>query len=47
MIVKLPGRNLTFIVLANSDGLAAPFALNNGDAQTSPFVRLFLKFFAP
>ena len=27
MIVKLPARDITFIMLANSDGLAAPFGL--------------------
>ncbi len=47
MIVKMPGRDLTFIILANSDGVTAPFALANGDATTSAFVRLFLRFFVP
>jgi CubicO group peptidase (beta-lactamase class C family) len=47
MIVKLPARGLTLILLANSDGLAAPFGLTNGDALASPFVQLFLKVFVP
>jgi CubicO group peptidase (beta-lactamase class C family) len=47
MIVKMPNRDLTFIILANSDGVTAPFALANGDATTSAFVRLFLRFFVP
>jgi CubicO group peptidase (beta-lactamase class C family) len=47
MIVKLPGRDLTLIMLANSDGLANTFGLASGDATLSPFVRTFLKFFAP
>jgi len=47
MIVKMPGRDLTFIILANSDGLTAPFSLAKGDATTSPFVRTFLRFFVP
>ena len=47
LIVKLPARDLTFIVLANSDGLTRTSNLAAGDAQTSPFVKLFLRFFAP
>jgi CubicO group peptidase (beta-lactamase class C family) len=47
MVVKLPARDTTLIVLANSDGLTAPFGLSSGDATLSPFVRLFLRFFAP
>jgi CubicO group peptidase (beta-lactamase class C family) len=45
MIVKLPNRNLTLILLANSDGLAAPFALHEGDVTSSFFARLFLRIF--
>ena len=47
IIVKLPARDLTFIVLANSDGLTRTSNLANGDALQSPFVNLFLRFFAP
>jgi len=47
LIVKVPSRDLTFILLANSDGLSAPFALENGDITTSVFARLFLKSLAP
>jgi len=47
LIVKLPARDLTFIVLANSDGLTRTSGLAAGDALTSPFVKLFLLFFAP
>jgi CubicO group peptidase (beta-lactamase class C family) len=47
LIVKLPSRDLTFIVLANSDGLTSASGLAAGDAMTSPFVKLFLRFFAP
>ena len=47
LIVKLPARGLTFIVLANSDGLTRTSNLAAGDAQSSPFVKLFLRFFAP
>lgn len=47
MVVKLPNRDITLILLANSDGLTAPFGLASGDATASPFVKLFLRFFAP
>lgn len=45
MIVMVPRRGLTLILLANSQGLARPFALSAGDATVSPFVRLFLSIF--
>jgi CubicO group peptidase (beta-lactamase class C family) len=47
LIMKLPTRGLTFIALANSDGLTAPYNLQNGDVKASPFAALFLKFFLP
>jgi CubicO group peptidase (beta-lactamase class C family) len=47
LIVKLPRRDLSFIVLANSDGLTRASNLATGDALASPFVKLFLRFFAP
>jgi CubicO group peptidase (beta-lactamase class C family) len=47
LILKVPGRDLTVILLANSDGLSAPFLLENGDVTTSPFARIFLKLLAP
>jgi len=45
MVVTLPRRGLTLIILANSDGLARPFALASGDLTVSPFGRLFLGIF--
>jgi CubicO group peptidase (beta-lactamase class C family) len=45
MIVMVPRRGLTLILLANGQGLARPFALSAGDATVSPFVRLFLSIF--
>jgi CubicO group peptidase (beta-lactamase class C family) len=47
LIVKVPNRNLTLILLANSDGLSAPFALEAGDVTTSIFARTFLGIFVP
>ena len=45
LIVKVPRRNLTFIVLANSDGLSASFPLSRGDVTASVFAQLFLRTF--
>ena len=45
MIVKLPARRLTLILLANSDGLAAPFDLSSGDITRSVFAMVFLRLF--
>jgi CubicO group peptidase (beta-lactamase class C family) len=47
LIVKVPNRRLTLILLANSDGLSAPFALEAGDVTTSLFAKIFLKTFLP
>ena len=46
MIIMLPRRGLTLILLANSQGLARPFPLAVGDVTVSPFARLFLSIFA-
>src|SRR5215471_5814023 len=43
LIVKLPVRKMTFILLANSDGLSSPFDLAQGDVTKSLFASLFLK----
>ena len=43
LIVKLPARGITFILLANSDGLTAPFDMTQGDVTRSSFAALFLK----
>jgi CubicO group peptidase (beta-lactamase class C family) len=45
LILTLPNRGLTLILLANSDGLSAPFALGNGDVTKSIFARIFLRLF--
>ena len=45
MVITLPRRGLTLILLANSDGLAKSFALAAGDLTVSPFGRLFLGIF--
>jgi CubicO group peptidase (beta-lactamase class C family) len=45
MIITVPRRAVTLILLANSQGLARPFALSAGDVTVSPFARLFLSIF--
>jgi CubicO group peptidase (beta-lactamase class C family) len=45
LIVKVPAKNLTFIIMANSDGLAPAGALETGDVTVSLFARLFLRYF--
>ena len=47
LMIKVPERDLTLILLANSDGLSAPFALDQGDVTTSLFARAFLRSFLP
>lgn len=43
LLVKVPDRRLTLILLANSDGLSAPFSLFEGDVTASLFATLFLR----
>jgi CubicO group peptidase (beta-lactamase class C family) len=45
LIMKVPSRHLTLILLANSDGLSAPFQLAAGDVTRSLFAALFLRLF--
>ena len=45
MILKLPNRRTTIILLANSEGLAAPFNLSEGDVTRSLFATLLLRLF--
>ena len=43
LILKLPERGLTLILLANSDGLSGRFPLASGDVTVSPFARAFIQ----
>jgi CubicO group peptidase (beta-lactamase class C family) len=45
LIVNVPARRLTFIALANSDGLVRTYPLAAGDVTVAPVARLFLRFF--
>ena len=47
LFVKVPNRKLTFILLANSDALAAPFTREIWDVTASAFAKLFLVTFVP
>jgi CubicO group peptidase (beta-lactamase class C family) len=43
LMLKLPAKDVTFILLANSDGLSNPFQLQAGDVTRSLFATVFLK----
>ncbi len=45
LIVKMPSKRLTLVLLANSGGLANTYQLEKGDVTTSPFVKIFLRLF--
>ncbi len=45
LIMKIPEKKLTLVLLANSDGLSAKFNLAQGDLLTSPFANGFLEHF--
>jgi CubicO group peptidase (beta-lactamase class C family) len=46
LIIKVPSRGLTLILLANSDGLAGPpYNLADGNLSSNLFASLFLKLF--
>jgi CubicO group peptidase (beta-lactamase class C family) len=45
LIVKMPDKDLTLIMLANSGGLAQGHSLENANVTSSPFVRVFLRLF--
>ena len=43
LVMTLPGRGITLVLLANSDGLVKPVTLAGGDVTASPFARVFLE----
>jgi CubicO group peptidase (beta-lactamase class C family) len=45
LVIRIPAKKLTLILLANSDGLVAPYQLPLGDVSKSVFGNLFLRFF--
>ena len=46
LILKVPQKAVTLILLANSEGASAPFRLGNGNVLTSPFAVMFLNLFS-
>ena len=46
LVIKVPEQNLTFVLLANTDGLSAPYPLGAGKLDASPWARAFLETFA-
>jgi CubicO group peptidase (beta-lactamase class C family) len=46
LMITLPRRGVTLVLLANSDGLVEPFQLANGDISASPFARFFINLFS-
>lgn len=45
MVITLPARGVSLVLLANSAGLVKSFPLDKGDVTTSPFARIFLSLF--
>jgi CubicO group peptidase (beta-lactamase class C family) len=45
LIVKMPAKQLTLIMVANSGGLAKGYDLENANVTSSPFVKVFLRLF--
>ena len=45
MVVMLPSRGLSLVMMANGTGLAKSFPLEKGDVTASPFARIFLSLF--
>ena len=46
LVIKVPAQNLTFVLLANTDGLSSPYPLGSGKLDASPWARVFLETFA-
>jgi CubicO group peptidase (beta-lactamase class C family) len=48
LLLKLPEHDLALVLLANSDGASAPFAMGEtGDVLRSPFANAFINAFVP
>jgi CubicO group peptidase (beta-lactamase class C family) len=45
LMITLPNRGLTLIMMANSDGLVKLYSPMSGDVSVSPFAKLFLNLF--
>jgi CubicO group peptidase (beta-lactamase class C family) len=45
LVVTVPSQHLTFVLLANTDGLSSPYPLASGALDASPWARAFLETF--
>lgn len=45
LVIKVPSQQLTFVLLANTEGLSAPYPLGSGNLLASPWARAFLEAF--
>ena len=45
LVIKIPSQELTFVLLASTDGLSAPYPLGSGKLEASPWAREFLETF--
>jgi len=45
LVIKVPSQGLTFVLLANTDGLSSPYPLASGKLDASPWARAFLETF--
>ncbi len=45
LIIRVPSKKMSFILMANSDKLSSPYPLGNGDIWVSPYAKEFLKSF--
>jgi CubicO group peptidase (beta-lactamase class C family) len=45
LVIRVPAKKLSFVLMANSDMLSAPYPLGNGDIWVSPYAKEFLKSF--
>jgi CubicO group peptidase (beta-lactamase class C family) len=45
LMIRVPEKNLSFVLLANSDMLSSPYPLSKGDIWVSPYAKEFLKSF--
>lgn len=46
LVIMVPSQSLTFVLLANTDGLSAQYPLGAGRLEASPWAREFLETFA-
>ena len=45
LIIRVPSKKISFVIMANSDMLSAPYPLGSGDIWVSPYAKEFLKSF--